>query len=75
MFQIIATCKNGHQRTIKFDGTFLKEDVETQAGLLDGTSRLFTIPVGPESPLGKCGICLYNTQTLVPIKCQVSQYK
>ena len=75
MFQIIATCRNGHEQTIKFDGSFTREAVQFQAGLLDGTCPMFTVPVGPDSPLGKCGICLHEAERLVPIKCQVSEYK
>ena len=75
MFQLIVTCVNGHEQAIKFDGSYSREAVEFQAGLIDGTCPMFTVPVGPDSILGKCGICKHEGKGLVPIKCQVSEYK
>jgi hypothetical protein len=59
-FKIVATCENGHIGETFYDG-LERQQVEVQAGLLDGTSPFYMFPprlYAPESTLiGKCGIC------------------
>lgn len=57
MIRVRVECSSGHEQTIKYDESFSLEWVETQCGLLDGTSPLYEYPPGPESVIGKCGIC------------------
>lgn len=37
--------------------SFPREWVESYAQLLCGTSPLYVFPPGPNSPIGKCGVC------------------
>jgi hypothetical protein len=53
--KIVARCESGHEQTIVCSGQTLHE-VETFAGLLDGSSPLYVHPPGAESVIGKCGI-------------------
>ncbi|HLW67869.1 MAG TPA: hypothetical protein VKS79_21300 [Gemmataceae bacterium] len=65
-WEITATCENGHTHIVKLDAnTFSKAGAEQWAGLLDGSSRFFVHPPGPESVIGKCGICQK------PFKCTI----
>lgn len=55
--QIIeVVCDNQHKQQIKYVGVS-REFAEMQCGLLDGTSPMYLFPPGPESSIGKCGIC------------------
>jgi hypothetical protein len=47
--------KPTHVQQIKMQTT--REYAELFAGLLDGTSTMYVHPPGPESVIGKCGIC------------------
>jgi hypothetical protein len=53
---IVFRCESGHEQRITYHG-MPREMVEFQAGLLDGTSPYYVHPPGPESQIGKCGIC------------------
>lgn len=53
---IEITCQNGHQQTIRTSG-MEEAQISLLAGLLDGTSPAYVYPPGPDSPIGKCGIC------------------
>lgn len=59
-YQIRAQCSGTCKKTqvIRYEG-FSREWVETQAGLLDGTSPLYVIKPGPDSPgtIGRCETC------------------
>ena len=54
--RITATCRGGHTQSITYECRSLQE-AELFAGLLDGTSPAYVHPPGPESVIGKCGIC------------------
>jgi hypothetical protein len=55
---IKAECANGHAQEIKAQGEGIDQAwAEMCAGLLDGSSPLYRSPPGPESVIGKCGIC------------------
>ena len=62
-FRITVRCKSEpltHAKILTFvfsDEVGGKEYCETFAGLIDGTSRHYVYPPGPNSPIGKCGIC------------------
>lgn len=64
-YVITAKCEGGHTQVIKVDGKLGREWAEAQAGLLDGSSSMYIHPPGPESVIGKCGICQK------PITCRV----
>lgn len=69
-WEVTATCESGHSQVTKLDAkAFTKEGAELFAGLLDGTSPAFLYPPGPESVIGKCGICQK------PFKCTVKEVK
>lgn len=63
-FKITAVCESNHTQDLHTEGLDRKW-AEVQAGLLDGS--LLAVPPGPDSIIGKCGIC--NT----PIKCTVTE--
>jgi hypothetical protein len=65
-FVVTATCQQGHSQTIRLQG-YSREAAEMWAGLLDGTAAVYVYPPGPESVIGKCGIC----QT--PFTCTVTE--
>lgn len=54
--KIEFTCTNGHQQYIEFKG-LAREQAEFTAKLMDGSSAAYKFPPGPESSIGKCGIC------------------
>ncbi len=54
--KVTFTCKAGHSQTIEYIG-LTREFAETQAKLIDGSSPLYKFPPGPDSIIGKCGIC------------------
>lgn len=54
--KIEYTCKAGHKQVITYTG-MSREFAESCAKLTDGTSPLYVHPPGPESSIGKCGIC------------------
>lgn len=54
--KIEFTCKAGHQQIITYTG-MQREFAESVAKLTDGSSPLYKFPPGPESSIGKCGIC------------------
>lgn len=54
--KIEFTCKEGHQQVITYTG-MQREFAESVAKLMDGSSPLYVFPPGPESSIGKCGIC------------------
>lgn len=54
--KIEYTCKAGHSQVITYSG-MSREFVELAAKLTDGSSPLYVHPPGPESSIGKCGIC------------------
>lgn len=56
-YRIIAVCTGGHSQAIQVDGSLGREFAEEQAGILDGTSEMYLVPPGPDSIIGKCGIC------------------
>ncbi len=66
-FQLTTTCDNGHIQTMTYGPGFTREWVEAQARILDGTSEMYVFKPGPESVIGKCGIC--GAQ----IKCEVQE--
>ncbi len=49
-------CANGHRDLLTIEGVS-REWVEVYCGIVDGTSPLYKHPPGPESSIGKCGIC------------------
>lgn len=53
----VLECPSGHVAVMEFDARMGREYAETQLGLLDGTSPMYKFPPGPESQLGKCGVC------------------
>lgn len=54
---IIARCAQGHTQELKIDGNLGLEWAAHYMGLLDGSSEMYKFPPGPESIIGKCGIC------------------
>lgn len=54
--QIEYRCANGHVQIIRYQG-MTRHFAEQVAGLCDGTSPMYVFPPGPESTIGKCGIC------------------
>jgi hypothetical protein len=54
MFVMTATCKKGHHQVVLYDEHFGRDWVETQAGLIDGSSPLYKFKPGAESTIGKC---------------------
>jgi len=65
-FWIRITCASGHTQTIEVEGCS-KEWAEDFASLLDGTSKFFIHPPGPDSLLSKCGRCGAT------VRCQVTE--
>jgi hypothetical protein len=65
---IEATCEKGHRQLLQIEGQG-REWALTLAGLLDGSSEMYRFPPGPESPIGKCGVC--GSQ----ISCEVKEGK
>jgi len=58
-FVITATCGNGHSQRLNVDAALGRQWAEGLAGLLDGTSPMYLYsPIGTDSVIGKCGICL-----------------
>lgn len=55
-YKVTFTCQNGHQQAITYEGV-TKGTAEMWAGLCDGTSHFYAYPPGPDSVIGKCGIC------------------
>jgi len=56
VYILVAICERAHEQRITFHGV-PRELVETQAGLLDGTSPFYVSPPEPNSVIGKCGLC------------------
>lgn len=54
--EMYLRCENGHDQVIIVRGLDL-DTVKGMAGLIDGTSPMYVYPPGPESMIGKCGIC------------------
>jgi hypothetical protein len=54
---IEATCGNGHRQILQISAELGREYAYHLAGLLDGTSEMYRFPPGPESVIGKCGVC------------------
>lgn len=55
-FTVTMTCGNGHVQQVVYSGV-ARAFVEGVAGLMDGTSPMYVHPPGPDSVIGKCGIC------------------
>jgi hypothetical protein len=55
-FEMYLKCENGHEQTIIYSGLD-RPTVEAIAGLLDASSPMYVYPVGPDSLIGRCGIC------------------
>jgi hypothetical protein len=51
-----AECESGHSQEITI-GNVDRTWAEAWAGLMDGSSPLYLRKPGPESAIGKCGIC------------------
>jgi hypothetical protein len=62
-----CTANKAHAKLISVDHSLGMEYASTLAGLLDGSSRHFIHKPGPNSPLGKCGVCQAQ------IKCTVEE--
>lgn len=59
MFEITIRCEKepeSHAKKLRLFGCD-REYVEQLARLLDGTSTFYIYKPGPQSPIGKCGIC------------------
>lgn len=56
-FEVTVKCEGGHVMDLKYGASLGHEFVVRQAGLLDGTSTMYAFPPGPDSPIGKCGVC------------------
>jgi hypothetical protein len=57
-YRITALCGSGHVQTMLLSGELGgRAFADEQAGLLDGTSRFYVIPPGPDSFIGKCVSC------------------
>lgn len=54
---VTVTCEAGHSQPLKLDSSFGEDYARSFAGLLDGSSPMYKFPPGPESVIGKCGIC------------------
>jgi len=54
--ELEVKCENGHSQTIRYVG-LEKTFVEELGALIDGSSRFYRYPPGPDSPIGKCGLC------------------
>ena len=69
-YKIVARCSNGHEQTLRMEG-FTREQVEIQAGLMDGTSPFYVYPPKEDgsdgSAIGKCAQCGK------PFKCTVTE--
>ncbi len=59
MWAVIAKCAScSGESVLRFaQSQFARSYVEHYAGLLDGTSPLYVLPPGPESPIGMCCVC------------------
>lgn len=57
VYEVKATCENGHSSTICIRGRMAPEAVKLWTGLMDGTSSFYISKPGPESAIGKCGVC------------------
>jgi hypothetical protein len=57
--RIVVRCQQdeNHAKTVRFPASFGMENVQTFAGLLDGSSPFYKFPPGAGSPIGKCAIC------------------
>ncbi len=56
MTKIEFLCTEGHRQVIEFHHMPAEQALFT-ARLMDGTSPAYKFPPGPESTIGKCGIC------------------
>ena len=59
LYEIVVRCKAQplkHAKVLRITGKD-EEYAKTLAGLLDGTSHLYVYKPGPDSPIGKCGVC------------------
>jgi hypothetical protein len=67
--KITAVCESSpsHIQKLTIDEKLGKAYAKQLAGLLDGTSPMYLYPPGPESVIGKCGICKAQ------IKCNVTE--
>lgn len=65
-YTLTATCTGGHTQSMQYAGS-PREFVESVAGLMDGSHPFYTVPVGPDSVIGKCGVCR------MPIRCVVTE--
>lgn len=65
-FLITAKCGNGHSEEIRVEESLGPEWVKNLAGLLDGTSPFYVhSPIGTDSVIGKCGICLAQLECTI----------
>lgn len=53
---VTATCEDGHKQEMTYRGVS-RQQAELFVRLLDGTSPLYVIKPGPDSRIGRCGIC------------------
>jgi hypothetical protein len=56
--RIVVRCEKDpdHAKVLEMRGRGL-EYARDLAGLLDGTSDMYIYKPGPDSPIGKCGLC------------------
>jgi hypothetical protein len=66
-YRITALCGGGHVQSILVSGELGRVFADEQAGILDGTSRFYVIPPGPDSFIEKCASCGR------PFRCSVTE--
>jgi hypothetical protein len=67
-YVLVAICDRAHEQRIRIEGRS-RDWIAGLAALLDGTSPYYIHPPGPNTVLGKCGLC--GAQ----IRCRVEEDK
>ena len=65
MMLITARCTGKPEHVQQMTMNCTREYAELFAGLLDGSSTMYVHPPGPESVIGKCGICRAQIRCVV----------
>ena len=55
-FTVECCCLRNHKDLLFFEAE-TREEIEIICGFLDGSSPVYAIQPGPDSPIGKCASC------------------